>query len=721
LLAAVLVVAVAAFSGAIDAPFQLDDVGSIPRNPTVAQLSTDALSPPGGGLAVSGRPISNLSFAVNGAIDRVFGVDAGTDPAHANTVGYHIVNVLLHLLCGVLVFGIVRRTIALGRGLSEWGDDADGVALAVAALWLVHPIQTDAVDYIVQRTELLVSVFYAATLYASIRAWDAGSRGRRVGWYALAAGCCLLGMGSKEVMVSAPLIVVLYDRAFRVDSWKALVAGPQSRIGFYLALFATEFWLVALVASGARDSTAGFAAGMPWYEYLYSQAWAIAHYLRLLIVPVGLTYDYGQAPIVGAAGVPGAILLVGLGVATIVAWTRERWRWLGFLGAWFFLLLGPSSSVVPIRTEIAAERRVYLASAAVIVLIVVGGVALARRLARRRPSDAARVRVAGRAAFVVVAGVLAVATFVRSRVYRNPEALWRDTIAKRPANARAYDNLAAVLLASDTTRRPEAEQLFRKATEVDSTYLSAWTNLADIELRTGRTADARATLEHVLRIEPRYLDADARLGGVLVKQGDMARAIPMLERAAAAAPTDEIEVTLATAYMQANRPDDAAAALQRAVALNPARSDAAGFLGVKLAQEGHPDQAIPYLELAARDPGAQPLVFALLSLSYAQLGNQAGAEQQANAAAERAGKDERVYLTVGRAMLLVNRPADAARFFAAGVKIAPDDPEAITRLGIAKAAQGDRAGAERLFREALGITADYGPALQALAQLRAGR
>ncbi|MEO6877930.1 MAG: hypothetical protein ABI205_05570, partial [Gemmatimonadaceae bacterium] len=176
----ILIAATVAFSGAFDAPFQFDDVASIPRNPTIERISTETLSPPDGGLAVSGRPIANLSLAVNHAINQALGVDERPDPAGAHkTLSYHIVNLLLHLFCGLLIFGIVRRTVLLGSGLSEWTADGDAIAIAVTALWLLHPIQTDAVDYVVQRTELLVSCFYAATLYASIRAWDASTRARR--------------------------------------------------------------------------------------------------------------------------------------------------------------------------------------------------------------------------------------------------------------------------------------------------------------------------------------------------------------------------------------------------------------------------------------------------------------------------------------------------------------------------------------------------------------
>ncbi|HEY5061415.1 MAG TPA: hypothetical protein VII52_07745, partial [Gemmatimonadaceae bacterium] len=170
-IAAIVVVTIVAFLPAISAPFQLDDVTSIPGNPTIRALSTAMFSPPGGGLAVSGRPVVNVSLAINHALNARFGADNAGANGQPSTVGYHVVNLLLHLVCGLVLFGIVRRTIELGRGLDAWRGDAEAIALTVTALWMVHPIQTEAVDYVIQRTELLVSLCYATTLYASIRAW----------------------------------------------------------------------------------------------------------------------------------------------------------------------------------------------------------------------------------------------------------------------------------------------------------------------------------------------------------------------------------------------------------------------------------------------------------------------------------------------------------------------------------------------------------------------
>jgi tetratricopeptide (TPR) repeat protein len=152
---------------------------------------------------------------------------------------------------------------------------------------------------------------------------------------------------------------------------------PRGRRWFYAALAATTLVLVVLVANSPCGATVGFNSGMPWYEYLHTQGWAIAHYLRLALVPNALSLDYDFRAIAHWRGIPGLLLLGALAVATILAWARaSRWGWRGFLGAWFFLILAPSSSVVPILTELVAERRMYLPLAAVVMVFVVAVVAV---------------------------------------------------------------------------------------------------------------------------------------------------------------------------------------------------------------------------------------------------------------------------------------------------------------------------------------------------------
>ena len=203
-----------ASSGAPHGPQLLDDRFAIQDNPSITDLwsITGPLHPPAG-TPVAGRPVVNYSLAFNYWLNGALGVDQRPDQYGANkTVGYHVVNLVLHIACGLLLLGIVRRTLRGGRVSERWKERADSVALLVAAIWMLHPLQTDAVDYLIQRTELIVALCYLATLYCSIRAWDADRPARWL-WGGVIA--CLLGMASKEVMVSVLLMIVLYDRAFR--------------------------------------------------------------------------------------------------------------------------------------------------------------------------------------------------------------------------------------------------------------------------------------------------------------------------------------------------------------------------------------------------------------------------------------------------------------------------------------------------------------------------
>jgi tetratricopeptide (TPR) repeat protein len=766
-----IVAAAVAFGGALRGPFQFDDVAAIVRNPTIDQLSPIGvpLDPPSR-TAVSGRPLVNYTLAISKAVNRALGIEPSPlGLPSSEAAGFRVANIIIHLLCGLLLFGIIRRSVRSPRIAKDWSGDADPLAGVVAMLWLVHPLNTEAVDYVIQRTELLVSLFYCLTLYAAIRSWDA--RKPRL-WYAASITACLLGMWSKEVMVSAPLAVLLYDRAFRSDSWRDLFR--SSRRWYYIALLATLSPLAITVASGARADSVGFSHGIPWYSYLYSQGWAIARYVKLALWPDRLTYDYGENAIHGIGGALGLLALAIVGVATVAAWIRpgRRWLWLAFLSAMFFILLAPSSSVVPIRTEIAAERRMYLALVPVIVMIAVGLESARRQL---QSSDAGQRRklltalvavgalyaaasywtgrviasavgasgtaslsigVAAQLAIgVVVAGVvyflvtardrrwtiagigaaLVLTSASRSRLYADAERLWKDTVAKEPANPRAYDNLAAAVIRKDSTRAVEAGAWLRKAIAVDSTYVTAFNNLAAIELQRGRTDEARRLLEQALRINPDYVDASERLGALLVKSGDTPTAIANLERVVAVHPTEEALSALSIAYMSAGRREEAKTTLRRLVALNPHRADALSYLAAMLSEEGHPDQAVGFIESAVREGSASPASYALLSFTYAQLGRAEESARAASVAAAQPGVDASIFLQLGRAMMMSKRPQDADRFFSRATELEPNNPEAITRLGIAKASNGDTKSAIALFRRALAVAPGYEPAMRALA------
>jgi tetratricopeptide (TPR) repeat protein len=662
---------IAAYLPAIRAPLLYDDINSIDGNPSIRRLwpPGTALSPPPG-LAVSGRPIVNYSLALSGAIGRLFGAEAapGAEPP---TVAHHAFNLAIHLACGALLLAILRDALRRQSLSSSLASSPDRVAAPIAALWLIHPIHTEAVNYVVQRTELLVSLFLLATLHASIRARDA--RGRtRLGWQVAAVASSLLGMGSKEVMIVAPLVVFLYHEAF---------APPEPRErrpwGFYAALVATTTWLVSNVLVDSRAGTVGFDAGMSPWQYLYSQCWAIMHYLRLLVWPAPLNIDYGSRPITGFGGIPGLVALTLAGAAAVVAWTRPRWRPLAFLGAWFFLILAPSSSVVPIATEIAAERRVYLASAAILTLIAIGVVRAAAAFGPRPPSRPTWARPTP----WVAAGflILALVTFRRSQLYANPEALYRGSIALTPDNPRAYGNLAA-LLETDPTRRPEAVALYRQALAVDPRYVFALQSLALMAMEERRFDEARTLYERILEIDRDNPDVLARLAMAVAAVDGPATAIPLIERAARERSDPRIHADLGRLYAADGRLDEAIASLSRAQQLGASDPGTNAYLGWVLVAAGRLTEAIPRLEDAVRAQPGHAEHLARLAVAYAEADRRADAARAAAAALRLPGVDARVLVTAATAFERAGYPDAALAALERAGALAPDDPVVNQRL-----------------------------------------
>ena len=328
----------------LSAPFVFDDRGTIVDNRTIENLwSHDVFSAPHE-TPVAGRPVVNVSFALNYAIDG------------RHVEGYRLTNIGIHVLCALALFGLAWRTSL-----------PVNVALAVALLWALHPLNSEAVNYVTQRTESLMALFYLLTLYCARRAYDDGAR--HGWWEAAAVLACTLGMASKESMVTAPLAVVLYDRVFLFDSLRAAF---RSRARLYLGLAATWVLLAALVASAPRNLSAGFTAhdADPW-TYLLNQAVMITRYLRLSVWPRDLVLYYGwPLPLTLTDVLPQALFVLGLLALTAV--TLYRRPRVGILGLWFFLTLAPTSSILPIATEVGAERRMYLPLMAIVALAVVG-------------------------------------------------------------------------------------------------------------------------------------------------------------------------------------------------------------------------------------------------------------------------------------------------------------------------------------------------------------
>lgn len=592
LIAAGLIVfaALLAYAPSLKAPFVFDDERAILANPTIRRLwpLTVPLSPPADAGGVIARPLVNLSLALNYAAGKT------------SVRGYHLFNIALHAASALVLFGVLRRTLLqfLRSNAGRW------IALAVTLLWTVHPLQTESVTCVIQRTELLVGFFYLLTLYLFIRGSEAT---RPAGWFAGGALACLAGMASKEVMVTAPLLVFLYDRTFVAGSFRE---AWRKRKGFYLALASTWMLLAWLVAgSPDRAGVAGFEAGVSVWDYLLTQCRALVIYLKLSVWPHPLVVDYGTGVVKNAADVivPGLFIVLLLAATGFALWRRPA---LGFLGACFFLILAPSSSFVPLASQTIAEHRMYLPLAAVLTLLVAASWA---RLGARSVTI-----------WLVLALPAGWATAQRNKVYASELALWSDTVARRPDNPRAQINLGRALQAAK--RFPEAIAHYETATRLQPNSPQGYVHLASAYFASGKLDLALQHGNTAVRLDPNDPDARVNLGVVLNALNSSEEAIVHYREALRRQPkASDVHAHLTAALLRIGRLDEAIEHAKVSLELQPDRAQTWSDLARALLQKG--DLA------AARDAVAQALrLQPKLTTALYLLGNIEAADKNFSAA-----------------------------------------------------------------------------------------
>ncbi len=625
-IAVIVVAALAAYHNSFAGAFVLDDQSSIETNASIRQLwpPGPALTPPSDS-GTGGRPLANYTYALDYAISGL------------RVQGYHASNVTILVLAALTLFGVVRRTLRQPLLREFFGGSGWLVALAAAGLWTLHPLTSSTVDYMAQRTELLAALFCLLTLYFFIRSTE--QRESRI-WPVLAVGACLLGMASKETMVTTPVLVWLYDRTFVAGSFRA---AWRQRGRLHLALAATWLALAAFMASARLSARGiGFDLGVPWFNYTLTQCHAVLLYLKLAFWPHPLVFDYGwKFERAIAPALPAALLLIA--ILCGVVWMIRRKPTLGFLGAWFFVLLAPSSSVVPLTEQPIAESRVFLPLTAITMLVAIGLFLWAGRR--------------GLLACLPLALVLGVATVRRHDDYRSALALWSDTVAKVPDNARAHNNLGSALT-REPGRESEAAAQFVEALRLRPDYADAHNNLGAEWQRAGRTADAIAQFEAALRLNPGFADAHYNLGTALAAAGRPADAIPHFEAALRLNPENaRAHNNLGAVLLDLGRVDDAFALDNAAIRLDPNFPDAHYNLGNALARANRTADAIEEFTTALR-----------LQPEFAKAHN-----------------------NLGTLLLQAGRVPDAITHFEAAVRIAPEYALARSNLARAKQLQGDAA------------------------------
>ncbi|MFH0983379.1 MAG: tetratricopeptide repeat protein [Planctomycetota bacterium] len=680
---------IAVYLNSFSGVFVLDDARNIAENARIRHLWPPWEIPAG-----AARPVVELSFAINYALGRL------------EVFGYHLVNLAVHLLAALTLYGVVRRTLLLNEELGRVGHVAPGLALSVALLWVVHPLLTQSVTYIVQRAEALMGFFYLLTLYCVIR--GAGSS-RAWAWYGPAIIACALGMGSKEVMVTAPFMVLLYDRTFLARS---LGLAFRRRGGLYLGLAATWGVLFAcgyvqavLTPRPTPGATVGFAfTGITPVEYLLTQPGVILHYLRLSLWPAGLCLDYGW-PVARTleAIVPPALLVGALFAGTL--WALWRKPWVGLVGAWFFLILAPTSSFIPIRDPLF-EHRMYLSLAAVVVLVVFGGHALLARICDRR-GWRAPVRQGVAIGLVVAAAVtLGLTTVHRNRAYHSVPAMWSDVVAKRPGNPRGHGNLATAC--DETGRLEDAVTHYREELRLMPASHLAHYQLGNVLYKLGRYDEAVEHLAEGVRYDPLSAEKHFNLGNALVLQGKLDAGCVHLREAVRLRPSwAEAHASLADALIRTGNAAEGVEQYGAALRINPANYMWHNRLGVALERSGQNAEAtIQYREALRVEPDGPEALYNLGTILSRQ-GEFDEAIAYLGRAVQRRPDSAETHTNLGLALLRSGRTTEAFGHLTEAARLKPDLANARYHLGELLAAQGRIEPAIEEYRAVLRLRPDH--------------
>jgi protein O-mannosyl-transferase len=554
--------------------------------------------------------------------------------------GYRLINIGLHATSAILLWLIVRRTLRLDFFHDKFAHVAAPLSFACALVWALHPLNTESVVYVTQRTELMMGFLYLATIYSCLRYWEAGRPVKRRTWLTVAVMASLLGMLSKESMATAPLMVLLYDRTFVSGSFPR---AWRESWPLYVGLMLTWILLAVLNLSGPRTPMVGFGLGVSAWAWWLTQAKVLFIYLKLAIWPWPLLIHYEMPYLETISQAwPWIVGAAMLAVATmLLLWRRSA---AGFAGAWLLVVLSPTMAI-PLVSSVAAERRMYVPLMAIVCLGVAGGYVLLaaclRLLSSRRPQLST-----WRAGGIAIAAALSLATVFglvsvrRLAMYGDELTLWMDAEKYEPDSTMVQTNIGTAL--DNAGRHEEALVRFEKLAHEHPDVLLAHYNLARLLEDANRLPEAQEHAAIVVRLRPDLGSGHYTLGHLLERAGETQRAQQEYEEALRLFPNFPMAHYALGCLLEKEGDTPAARShFEDAIRLYPQFPSAHRNLALLLSRNNQVQQAIPHFEQVLRLARSAD-AYANLARAYAQAQRPTEAIGTAQAAVEAARMGGRI-------------------------------------------------------------------------------
>jgi tetratricopeptide (TPR) repeat protein len=642
------------YSNTFENPFVFDDVKRILDNADIRmnELTAENISDAAfGKKSARNRPVGNISFALNYYFHQY------------RLKGYHIVNIIIHILTGICLFTFIKTTLTL-PAVKSGIQRPETIALFAAVIWLIHPVQTQSVTYIVQRLNSLSAMFYLFSFLFYLKGRLAERKAHSRAWFIGAGLGWILALGCKQNAATLPFIIYLYEWYFFQNLSKTWL---RKSVKYLLVVFIL-FGLIAFIFLGPEPwekvkNMPDFSEGQfTMGQRILTQSRVVIYYLSLLFYPhpsrLNLDYDFALSyslinPLTTLFSLTAIIGLVVLGV-----YLAKKERLISFCIFWFFGNLVIESTVIPLA--IIFEHRLYLPC----MLVFLMPIGLCLRYIRFTWLRSALI------CLVVV--VLCVWTYQRNKVWENELTLWTDVVSKSPNKARPLIDLGLAL--ADRDRLDEAIQYLLKSLQIDPNHAEAHNNLGYAFAKQGKENEAIKHYRKALEITPMFPDALSNLGNALSREGKTNEAIAYYRMALQIDSNDDtVHSNLGVALSVEGEAKEAIEHFRKALQLNPHNDKAYNNLGRLLAEQNMSAEAIRHYRLGLQI-------------------NPKSAEAHNN---------------LGLILQKQGNTHEAVEHFRKVIELNPDNDKAHNNLGLALAAQGNSNGAIKHYRTALQINPDY--------------
>ena len=495
----------AIYAHTLDSPFVFDDKPNIVSNVhiRISDLSSQSLTDAAFKSPMPQRPLSNISFALNYYLHGY------------HQSGFHLVNILIHIITGLVLYFFVKTTLCTPYIRCD-ANQRLLIAFFTAAIWVVHPLQTQSVTYIVQRMNSLAAMFYVLSILLYARFRLAAGLKHRWGLLAGSILAALLALSSKQIAATLPFIIIVYEGYFF----------QRGRSKLYMTFLAGCLLLtvaIALILLGG-DPLNRVLEGYQQRQFtltqrLLTQPRVVLFYLSLLFWPspqrLNLDHDFVLSVSL-LEPVSTVLALAALTAFAVVAvLTAKKQLLLSFGVVWFLANLVIESSIIPL--EIIFEHRTYLPSMMFCLLLVWF---VFRRFKPAWP---------GTALLCVMVAVGAFWTYQRNTVYADRITLWQDSVKKSPHKARPHNNLGVAL--ADYGHHDQAIEQYRKTLQIEPHYAEAYANIGLSLVEQGKVEESVPLFLKTLELNPNDVQTLSNLGGVLVMLERHSEAIAHLTRA----------------------------------------------------------------------------------------------------------------------------------------------------------------------------------------------